>query len=77
MVVKVELLSKVKKRYKKGWQMCIMISYQLRAKITEVIKPRRMREGYSSRFVIECVYYHASSYIPALHVQSEAAYSFL
>ena len=39
--------------------------------------PRRMRDGYGSRFVtFVCVYlsvcYRASSYIPGLYVQSEA-----
>ena len=44
------------------------------------LKPRRMHEGYGSRFVCLvylCVCYHASSYIPGLYVQSEVAYSFL
>ena len=43
---------------------------------TAVIKPRRMREGYSSRFVCVSVY-RTSGYIPGVDVQSEAIYSFL
>ena len=34
-----------------------------------LVKPRRMCEDYSSRFVCVC---HASGYIPDLYVQSEA-----
>ena len=35
-----------------------------------VVKPQRMRKGYGSRFVSECVCvrYRASGYIPGLYV---------
>ena len=50
-----------------------------------VINPRRMREGYGSRFVCVCVCvcvclsvcYRTSCYIPRLYVQIEASYSSL
>ncbi len=35
-----------------------------------VINPRRMREGYGSRSVCECVCYRATSYIPGLQVSN-------
>ena len=41
-----------------------------------IINPRRMCEGYGSRFcvcVCVCVCYRASCYIPRLYVQSEAS----
>ena len=41
------------------------------------VKPWRMRKGYGSRFMCECVCYRTSSYKPGLCVQSEAIYSFL
>ena len=43
----------------------------------KIVKPRHMRESYGSRFVSECVCYRASSYIPSLYVQNEAANNFL
>ena len=49
--------------------------------LTVVINPRRMREGYGSRFVsvyvCVCVCYRASCYIPRLYVESRVPLGFL
>ena len=52
---------------------------------SSVINPRRMREGYGSRFVCVsvylcvcvCVCYHTSCYIPRLYVENKVPLDFL
>ena len=60
-------------------------SPQLRLRATNIVallhnvfNSRRMREGYSSRFVCAsvCVCYHASCHIPCLYVENKVLLSY-